>query len=225
MRRTALLAALAGLGLLVAPAFAHDGNPNFESVITGVEGVEGLKAQILNGDDRLLLIHSGSQDIVVEGYDHDAYLRLRANGIVEVNRRSSATYLNEDRFGQVDVPPTADADADPQWKQVGRNGRYEFHDHRIHWMLKKDPPQVKDRSKRTKIQDWTVPLRAGAARGAIEGSLFWRGDSGGGVSAATVAGGAVLVLASLLFLVIMRRRRERGAEEAPAPASGDREVW
>lgn len=50
MRRPALLAAVALAGGVAAPALAHEGNPNFESIVTSVEGVSGVSAQILNGD-------------------------------------------------------------------------------------------------------------------------------------------------------------------------------
>jgi hypothetical protein len=204
-------------GALAAPAAAHEGNPNFESLVTGVTGVPGLKAEVLNGDDRLLLINEGRQTIVVEGYDEEPYARLRADGVVEVNDRSPARYLNDDRFGQVDVPDGADPEAEPEWRAVGRGGRFEFHDHRIHWMTKTDPPQVEDRSQRQKVNDWTVPVRvSGAGAGAVRGTLWWRGD-GGGAPVAMFAGLAAFALLSVLLVVVVRRRRSR------VPAG--REAW
>ena len=35
-------------------------------------------------------------------------------------------------------------------------------------MGKNDPPQLKDKSVRTKIDDWTVPIQIGGAPGAAE---------------------------------------------------------
>ena len=89
MRRAALLA-LVLCGALVPSAAAHEGNPNFESLVTAVDGVPGLKAEVLNGDDRLLLINEGDKTVIVEGYDGEPYARLRGDGVVEVNRRSPA---------------------------------------------------------------------------------------------------------------------------------------
>ena len=73
------------------------------------------------------------------------------------------------------MPPSADAKAPPQWSVVARTGRYEFHDHRMHWMAKSVPQQVTDKARRTKIVDWQVPLQAQGKSGAIKGELFWRG--------------------------------------------------
>jgi hypothetical protein len=212
MRRPALVLALALCGALAAPALAHEGNPDFESLVTAVEGAPGVKAEILNGDDRLLVVNEGSSTVVVEGYDSEPYARLRPDGTVEVNRRSEATYLNEDRFGDVPLPAAVDNRAAPRWKVVGRNGRFEFHDHRMHWMSKTDPPQVRsDRSARQRVFDWTVPLRVGErGSGAIRGTLWWRGD-GGGAPVAMFAGLGAFALVALGFVLVVRRRRSSSA--------------
>jgi hypothetical protein len=215
LRARAFLAAASLAGTLAAPALAHEGNPNFESLVSRVDGAAGLRAEVLNGDDRLQLVNTGPSTVVVMGYDEEPYARLKPDGIVEINRRSSATYLNEDRFGKVDVPASADPKAAPQWEVVGRNGRFEFHDHRIHWMAEGDPPTVRDKAARKKVFDWTVPLRVGASDAAVRGSLWWRGTGDDGApTAAFVAGGAI-VFASLLLVVVVRTRRRRG-ERAPA---------
>src|SRR5687768_11108826 len=121
MRRPAHLAAIATTLALAAPAVAHEGNPDYESLVTGVSGLRGLEVQVVNGDDSLLLINEGSEPVVVEGYDREPYARLHPDGRIEVNRRSSATYLNEERFGGVDIPEQVDPKAEPQWKQVATN--------------------------------------------------------------------------------------------------------
>lgn len=213
MRRPALLAALALIGVVAAPALAHEGNPNFESIVTRVDGVTGVRAQILNGDDALLIVSSNPKTLVVEGYDEEPYARLRADGIVEVNRRSSATYLNEERFANVKLPASVDPKAAPQWKTIGPSRRFEFHDHRMHWMAKGTPPQVKDESKRQKVFDWSIPVRAGATQGTIRGTLWWRGTGDDAPVGAYIAGGALLVL-SAVFVVVVRRRRRPAAREA-----------
>ena len=210
MRRPALLAAVALTGVLAAPAAAHKGNPDFESVVNRVSGVEGLRVQVVNGDDSLQLVNEGDREVVVVGYEDEPYVRMRPGGVVEVNQRSTATYLNEERYGGADVPKSADPKAPPEWKVVARNGRYAFHDHRIHWMNENDPPKITDESQRQKVFDWRVPLRAGAAAASIEGTLWWRGG-GDGVPLPAVIAGAVLILGSLVLLVVVRRRR-RSAE-------------
>lgn len=221
MRRSTLVAALvaAALAAFAPPALAHEGNPNFESLVTAIEGAEGLDAQVLNGDDRLLLINTSRRTVLVQGYDDEPYGRLLPDGAVEVNRRSTATYLNEERFADVDVPATADNKAEPEWEQRGRNGRFDFHDHRIHWMVKTDPPQVKDKSKRTKVTDWEVPLRVDGKPAAVKGTLWWRGRDSSGVSTPIIIGGGALVLSSFGLMVVVLRRRQRGS------ASAAEEAW
>src|SRR6185295_20126771 len=100
---------------------------------------------------------------------------MRPGGKLEVNLRSPAHSLNQDRFSGAKVPASADPKAPPRWQVVERNGSYEFHDHRMHWMSKTVPPQVKDKAERTKIAAWHVPLSAQGVPGAITGELFWRG--------------------------------------------------
>jgi hypothetical protein len=225
MRRAALLTLLL-CGAIAAPALAHTGNPDFESVVTAIDGVPGLKAQVLNGDDRLLLINTGRRTVTVQGYDGEPYARLRADRVVEVNQHSPARYLNDDRFGQVEVPASASAKASPLWEPVARDGRFEFHDHRIHWMSKTDPPQVRDdRSGRRKVSDWTVPVRtAGASAGAIRGTLWWRG-TGGGAPAAMFVGLAAFALLSAAFVVVVRRRRAAATHPVAVGSSPKDEAW
>ena len=43
----------------------------------------------------------------------------------------------------------------------------------MHWMSEGDPEVVKDKSVRTKVFDWKVPLEVDGRRGAIAGTLFW----------------------------------------------------
>ncbi|HEX8156266.1 MAG TPA: hypothetical protein VF526_02670 [Solirubrobacteraceae bacterium] len=224
VRRTVLAGALCVLlaGLIATPASGHAGNLNYESVVRAVTpSIPGFSVEVLNGDDRLELVNTSKKSVTVYGYNKEPYLRLGPDGAVSVNLRSPAYYLNQDRFTGGKVPDTADPKAAPQWSVVDRGGRYQFHDHRMHWMAKTVPPQVKDKSKRTKIFDWAVPLRVEQASATISGQLFWRGSAGGppaGAYIALVALGALAVAA----VVGVRRRRAAGA---PGPASFSGEAW
>ena len=87
--------------------------------------------------------------------------RTRASqpdGTVEVNTDSKAYYINEERDGQVEVPDGVDGKGEPRWEEVARTGRFEWHDHRMHWMSESDPEAVSDKDVRTKIYDWKVPI-------------------------------------------------------------------
>jgi hypothetical protein len=218
--RGATAVALAALCAFASPALAHKGNPNYSSEVRTIEpSVDGLEAEILSNDDRIELRNNSDSVVIVEGYRNEPYLRFLPDGTVQENRRSPAAYLNEDRFAQVDVPASARPNAPPVWKRVGRNGRYDWHDHRIHWMSKTPPKPVReDESKRAKIFDWTLPMAVAGRPGQIDGTLTWLGKDSGGFPAAAAASLAVIALAGLALVVLVRRRR---------PPAGDRqaEAW
>jgi hypothetical protein len=226
-RRTTLAAALVALAALIlaTSAFAHAGNPNYESVVRGVTPpIQGFSVEVLSGDDRLAVANRGSSTVTIGGYNREPYLRLAPDGTVAVNMRSPAFYLNKDRFSGGSVPASADPEAAPDWRVVEHSGRYEFHDHRMHWMAKNVPPQVKDHSARTKVFDWKVPLRTGATTGAINGQLFWRGSSGGPPAGAFVAL-AALVLLGAASVVVVRRRRAAATATGTGAAVPREEAW
>jgi hypothetical protein len=224
MSRLRLAGALAALvALTAAPAaVAHQGNPNFRSTIDAVSPkVPGLKLQVLNFDDRLELDNTSGRTVVVRGYQNEPYARVLGDGTVQVNVRSPAYYLNDERTSSGKVPASADPAAAPQWKVVDRAGRFQWHDHRIHWMSTTVPSQVKDKSKRTKVFDWAVPMQVGGAKGAIRGTLFWQPPAGGGAPTGAIGGLVAVALLGLAAVVVVRRRRG-GLEPVGA---GRAEAW
>ena len=218
--RGAAAAAFAVLCVAAPPALAHEGNPNYRSAVrTIAPALPGLEAQILNHDDRIEVVYEGERPLVIEGYRDEPYLRFSPDGLVEVNRRSPAAYLNEDRFAQVELPGRADHRARPSWAPVAENGRYDWHDHRVHWMSEATmPPQIEDEGERTKIFDWEIPMAFAGRPAAVRGTLTWVGEEEGGfpVAAGLSLGGALI--GGALLVVLVRRRRSR----AGAPA---REAW
>jgi hypothetical protein len=216
--RGALAAALFALPVAAPAATAHEGNPNYRSEVRSIApAVPGLEARVLNFDDRIEFVYAGDRDLVVEGYRGEPYLRFRPGGRVEVNRRSPAGYLNEDRFAQADVPGRADHRAPPEWRTIARNGRYDWHDHRIHWMSEGSlPPRVKDESKPVTVFAWRIPVEAGGRSAAVRGTLRWLGRDDGGFPVAAGLSLAVALVAGTLLVVVVRRRRARprAVEEA-----------
>jgi LPXTG-motif cell wall-anchored protein len=217
---TRLLACVAAVALFaligVAPASAHQGNPNFRSQITRVTpATPGVRLDVLGYDDRLELTNRSHRTVTVMGYNGEPYARVAPDGTVEVNQHSPALYLNEDRYAAVAVPPQASGDAAPQWKVLDRTGRFQWHDHRIHYMAKGTPPAVKDTKQRTKVFDWRVPVRVGTRSGAIAGTLWWQPPSSGSHTGAFLALGALALLA-LIGVAVVRRRRARADGAAVA---------
>jgi hypothetical protein len=235
--RRALAAAGAALATLAVAttASAQQGSPNMTSVVRAVAPrVDGLDLQVLNGDDRFAAVYRGSQPLIIDGYNGEPYARISPDGTVEVNRASPAYYLNQDRTGAVTVPDGASARATPRWTVVDRSGRFEWHDHRMHFMGTGTPAQVKDGSRRQKIFDYAIPIRVGDRPGKILGTLWWtpRGG-GGGVPIVGIVAFLVVGLGAAAAITVLRRRRGGGPPrtdgprepDAPDPERATAEAW
>ena len=225
----ALAACLAACALAATatPAAAHNGNPNMLSQVRSVTPTtQGVKVTVLNRDDRLLLQNTSGKDVVVEGYSKEPYVRIDGDGAVRVNINSEAYYLNQDREGKVQVPAGIDSKTPPRWKEVSKTGRYEWHDHRMHWMGTGRPPQVKDESERTKIFDYEIPVAIGGSTGAIAGTLLWTPPPGGGLPLGAIFAFAALVIALCVVVIIVRRRRaDAAADDQPESTRPAAEAW
>lgn len=210
------------LAFSAAPALGHEGNPDFRSEIESVRpSVPGVSLEVLNYDADLELVDRGSHEIVIYGYEGEPYARILADGTVQENQRSPATYLNEDRYAEVQVPKSANAKAPPEWKTVDDSGTLRWHDHRSHYMAAGTPPQVKEESKRTKVFDYEIPLRIDGEKGAIDGTLFWVGPTDTSKTPFLIAGIAIVVLGGAAALI--SRRRRRGEDEDDERPS--KEAW
>lgn len=212
MRRP--LAAIAAVALAataaIAPttALAHQGNPNMKSVVRDLQPhVAGVSLQVLSGDDRFQITNRSRTAVVVQGYDKEPYAKITPDGTVTVNHNSPAFYLNTDRYGAVTVPKTANAQATPDWHVLDKTGVFEWHDHRMHYMARGIPSIVKDKSQKTKIFDYKIPIEIGGRQGAIFGTLWWDPAKDGGAPTGAIVAFVVLVLAGLAAVVIVRRRR------------------
>jgi hypothetical protein len=217
-RSTGALLCLALLALSPPIAHAKGIEDSFSSELRVVRpAVSGLDTEVTQGDRMLRLRNGTGQTVIVKGYDDEPYLRFLANEVVQVNVRSPSKYTNEDRFALRPVPSTADSGAPPKWQDVARNGTYEWFEHRIHWMERTVPSQVKDRDKRTKVFDWDVPMDVGNRPVHALGTLFWDpggSDSGFPVGLAIGLGAAALAIGAATLLLL---RRRTGAT-APAPS-------
>jgi|SRR5215218_4414271 len=241
MRRP-LAAAVALLALTAAvptAALAHQGNPNMKSVVRALAPhVNGISLGVLSGDDRFQITNRSKETVLVQGYDKEPYARITPDGTVAVNHNSPAFYLNTDRYGVVTVPKTASARATPDWHVLDKTGVFEWHDHRMHYMSRDVPPIVKDKSQRTKIFDYDIPIKIGSKQGEILGTLWWAPSKDGGAPMGAIAAFVVLLLVGVAAVVVVRRRRgpgepdgSGGAEDGDGasgtqqPAAAAREAW
>jgi hypothetical protein len=157
------LAVLAWLGVLAGPAAADAARPgDVRSEVTGMTpSSDRVHAEVLGGDSFLHISVEPGTEVVVLGYEDEPYLRIDADGTVQVNDRSPARWLNERRLADVPVPASADPAAAPTWRTIGHGGSASWHDHRTHWMAptRPEPP----------AREWTVPLRVEGQPVTIDG--------------------------------------------------------
>jgi hypothetical protein len=208
---------------LMAPQAAAHGSPKYKSVFDGIKpSIPGLKVQVLGFDNQYELVDKSGKIVVVYGYNHEPYARIRSDGTVEVNQHSPALYLNEDRFGTSSVPASASPKAAPLWKVQDKTGRFVWHDHRMHWMAHTVPPEVSDQHKKTKIFDYAIPLSVNGRPAKLTGTLYWIGTPKGAPTGAIVALIAIGVLA-IAFVLFVRRRRRMGPSAPPSRADSARD--
>ena len=67
----------------------------------------GFTVETAGGDSFLALTVDEGTEVVVLGYEGEPYLRFSADGTVEQNLNSPATYINNDRYGANDLAPEA----------------------------------------------------------------------------------------------------------------------
>ena len=175
------LAAVPALALLVAllvvalagPARAHSRVDEYagdvDSRITSSPELAGLEWTLHTGGALVELENTGSQEVVVLGYEGEPYLRVGPDGVFE-NRHSPATYLNQERYGDVALPPRADPSAGPDWVRVHERPRAVWHDHRTHWMSPQPPPGDGDEPRR--LGRWELPFHQQGSEHSLVGELW-----------------------------------------------------
>lgn len=176
-----LLAGLAAALLVaLAPAAQAHGRgtdaTNYRSEIVEAPDLEGVDWRVYGGDELLSVRNRSGKELIVYGYredPRDLYLRIDADGVFE-NRNSPATYLNVDRFAQVEVPDDVDPAAPPQWERVSSADVATWHDHRMHYMAPGLHPSITDPSEPTLVfERWEVPFRFDGQDYVLVGQLRW----------------------------------------------------
>jgi hypothetical protein len=223
--KTVLAFVVVMLAAMPAAASAHAGNPNYRSEIDKVTPtIPDVSFEVLDYDSYMQLLDQHGHEVTIYGYEGEPYARILKDGTVQVNERSPALYLDENRFAEVKVPPIADAKAPPKWKTFDHSGTFLWHDHRMHYMSPTPPPQVKDQSKKTKVFNYEIPVRVDGRKGAVDGTLFWVGPADTSKTP-FVIGGIVFVLAGGALVLILRRRR-RGDDDGPSASQNPAtEAW
>jgi len=134
--------ALAGLVVTAGPAAADPAGPtDYRSEVVRVDpATPAIDVRVVGGDSFVLLRAERGTTVDVVGYRGEPYLRFGADGTVERNEASPSRWLNDDRYGSTEPPPSSTPGAEPDWRVVATDGSYAWHDHRAHWMNPARPP-------------------------------------------------------------------------------------
>ena len=222
---TVVLVAL-GHSPAAAPHGGGGAAKGYASTVTSVTPESSdLDVAMLDGDDRLQLRVDGDHTVVIFGYEGEPYLRFAPTGVYR-NTRSPATYLNDDRYGKVELPEQADARAAPAWEKVGAGGRpYDWHDHRIHWMSNSYPPVVvADKGTPHHVFDWKVPGTVDGASLVVRGRLDYAPLPGQRFPRLLVVPLAALALLAVALPLLRRRRVRRDRDQPPLSTDEGKET-
>jgi hypothetical protein len=210
----ATIVAVAGiLGVLAATAGAHaGGSTEYRSRVEQIlpEGLP-ISAVVVDNDDRLRITNAGEGELTVYAYADEPYVRIGPDGVF-VNVNTAAYYNNQERYGGAEVPDGI-GEGEPRWvRQASAEPTWEFHDHRIHWMLPSPPKQVDVHDPaRQRVLDWAVPISYDGTQGTIEGTLDYVGgrvpDEGPSTATFAIAAAGGVVLVGGAVLLVLRRRR------------------
>lgn len=171
---------LLGVGLVAPPpASAHSvagvSGTNYKTELHSVTPrVQGITLKVIETGSRMELTNTTGTEAVVLGYDKEPYLRVGPDGVYE-NVRSPATYINATRTGSKPIPSTASSSAAPQWRKVSSATTARWHDHRVHFMGKSDPPVVR-RAPGTRhviVEGWRVEVQHDGQTIAAVGDLVY----------------------------------------------------
>lgn len=208
--------------LVVSPsATAHGGGGaaiGYTSTIDAINpAAPGVALEVIDADDRLRLTYAGSDEVIVLGYEGEAYLRITSDAVYR-NVRSAATYLNSDRLGEADVPRIVDPEAPPKWEKIEDAPRVEWHDHRVHWMSTNPPPNVReDPESPHRIFTWEVPLVVGGSDVIVSGTLDYEPPDKFAFSPILLVPFFVLVLVGSAAWWLSRRNERRNGAATGAP--------
>lgn len=229
-----LLAAVSGLALVLLPAGPAGADPpsptDYRSeVLELTPPADGVRASVVGGDGFLLLEVEPGHTVNVPGYeglDGEEYLRFLPDGRVQENQSSVAYVINQSLQGTDDPPASG---AEPRWVTVATDGRWAWHDHRIHNMVDQVPPAARTDAGLT----WDVPIEVDGVPVTVSGRyrlldapspLPWLAlalvVAGGAVLAARrlsplTAGGLVVLLAGTAGIVAGVAQRAASPPGAP----------
>lgn len=178
-------------------ALALSGSVQASDTVAVIESVvpslpSGVEVDVV-GADSPLRVRARGHAVEVRGYEDEPYLRIDADGSAWINGASVSAALNEDRYGS-DVEPRLPS-AEAAWRRTRPDATLMWHDHRVHWMSRSDPPVLDDEGR---VLEFAVPVVVDGVVHTVAGTLFLRPDA----SAAWWSGALLAALAA----AVLRRR-------------------
>lgn len=194
---------------MATPVGADAAGPtDYQSEILAIDPpIAGIEVTIIGGDSFVSLQVEAGIEVLVIGYQGEPYLRFLPSGLVQENQLSPTKYLNEERFGESEVPSEADPDADPIWKTIDDDGSWTWHDHRTHWMNEQPPPGA---VRGDQISEGVIPLFVDGLEVDVSVGSVW-------VDPPSPVPLFVGVLLGLLFLGLGLRKPPRSSWVVLAP--------
>jgi hypothetical protein len=168
----AALLAVCGLALTVPAAAQAHGPvaPLASSFLARVGQVPaGLRAQVIDGDQRMWLRAPAAATVVVLDYRGAPYVRFSPSGVA-VNTNSEMYYLNQTPVAA--TPPASLTRATPpRWQPVSGGHEYSWHDGRLHALA-----TVARAPGASYVGRWTIPIVFDGHPLALAGGL-WHADT------------------------------------------------
>ena len=157
MRTLACAVAAAALLLAAPVALAHQGNPNYRSVVKRSRPqTQGVDVAILNFDDACSAQHERQGRRRSSTTSSSRTSQLLADGTVQVNTNSEAYYLNEDRLGETRGAEGPRLRAEVEGALQERRASSGTTIACTGWATA-TRRSLKDKGEETKIDDWTDP--------------------------------------------------------------------
>ena len=179
-----VVVALTAVVLVARPAGAVTPRPTDDrSRVVAVDPAGFFTARIIGGDSLVEITVAPGHEVPIYGYGGEPYLRVPADGSVEVNRQSAAVDLNRDREADLTTASTAGFIA-VDWQSAASGRTAVWHDHRIHAV---------PGAELTGPIDWQIPI---AVDGEIHGQLerLAAPSPVPGLAVALLVAGAILLL-------------------------------
>lgn len=160
-------------------AITLSGSIQASDTVAVIESVDpslpaGVSVDIV-GADSPMRIRGVGHSIEVPGYENEPYLRIDLDGSAYINDASVTAAVNEERYGS-DPGPRLPSDT-PEWRRTQPDGTVMWHDHRVHWMSRSDPPVRDDKGS---VLEFAVPIVVDGTTHTVKGTLYLRPNASWG---------------------------------------------